>query len=174
MTTFSTFRLQHVYNFPYFPQVINNSVDGRVYAELASSIIKTCRTVGLRICGLYGLISLPSGMSFFRQILATVLVLTMAMTICSTCVAEAMASSCCTEPCTECACGFEAMSLDADPIKAVVIPAPVSFEPLIAFSVVQAPSDIARRTSRGWTRGSYLPIPLSSSIRLSLLSVYLI
>lgn len=55
MTTFSTFRLQGVHNFRYFPQVINNTVDGRVYAELASSIIKACCTVGLRIRGIYGI-----------------------------------------------------------------------------------------------------------------------
>ncbi len=173
MTTFSTFCLQHVHKYDYFPQVINK-LDGRVYAELASGIIKACRTVGLRIRGLYGLISLPSGMSSIRQFLAAVLVLTMTLTISSTVVAEAMASSCCSEPCTECACGFEAMPTDADAAAFVVNPSLQMFDPVFATHIVQAPSDIAHRTSRGRTHGSDLPIPLSSSIRLSQLSVYLI
>jgi hypothetical protein len=89
-------------------------------------------------------------------------------------VVEAMASSCCSEPCTECACGFEAMPLDADPASLVVIPSPQTFDPIIASSVVQVSSDIAPRTSHGRTHASDLPIPIETGTRLSILSVYLI
>ncbi len=171
MTNFSTFFLLRVHKYDYFPQVINKC-GGRVYAELAPDFIKARRTVGLGFRGLYGIIPYHSGMSLIRQFLATVLVLTMTMTICSTCVVEAMASSCCSEPCAECVCGFEAMPLDADLANVVVIPSPQTFDPVYATHIVQAPSDLAPRTS-------HLPLPLtplpqSTRIRLSMLSVYLI
>ena len=111
-------------------------------------------------------------MPLIRQIIATVLVLTMTMTISSTVVAEAFASSCCSEPCTDCACGFEAMPFDADPMQSVVIPAPQTFDPVFASSVVQVSSDIARRTSRPYL--PITPLPKETSSRLSMLSVYLI
>jgi len=171
MTIFSTFCLHNVHKYDYFPQVVNK-LDGRVYAELAPSFIEACRTVGFGFRSLYGLISLSSGMSLIRQFLATVMVLTMTVTICSTCAVEAMASTCCSEPCTECACGFEAMPHDADVAALVVVPSPQSFDPLLAYSVIQASSDIAPRTSH--PRLPLTPLPQSTSIRLSMLSVYLI
>lgn len=174
MTSLSTFCLHSVDNIPYFPQVINNSVDGRVYAQVASGISKACRAVGFGIRNFYGLISFTSHMSLFRQVLAAVLVLSMTMAWCSTCMAEAMTSSCCSEPCTECACGFEAMPLDADDALVVVVPSPQTVDPVLAYRVVSTSSDIARRTSSGRAHGPDLAYPPSTSARLSQLSVYLI
>jgi hypothetical protein len=103
-----------------------------------------------------------------------VVLLAMVWAWCPPCVAAIQAAnSCCSQPCDDCACGFEAMPADLDPAPAVVIPSPLTLEPVFESNHSMGTSDIALRTSHNRTHRSD-PAPPSTNARLSLLSVYLI
>lgn len=111
----------------------------------------------------------------FQRLTSVLVLVAMIGAWCPPCI-EMMqaASTCCTQPCDECACGFEATPADVDPAPAVVVASPLTLEPVLESSVDLASSYVAPRTLHGRTRGSDLPSPPSASLRLSLLSVYLI
>jgi hypothetical protein len=66
------------------------------------------------------------------------------------------------------------MPADVDPAAAVVVASPLTLEPVFETVHAMGTSDIALRSSPSDFPLSPFSIPLSTSIRLSILSVYLI
>lgn len=109
-----------------------------------------------------------------QRLTAMVVLLAMVWAWCPPCLmAFQAADTCCAQPCDECACGFEAMPADVDPAEAVVVASPLTLDPVLATIQAESASHLSPRTSTDFPL-SPLPIPLSTSSRLSILSVYLI
>ena len=65
------------------------------------------------------------------------------------------------------------MPADVDPAQAVVVASPLTLEPVLASIQAESASHLSLRTSSDFPLSPF-PIPLSTSSRLSKLSVYLI
>ena len=157
------------------------------YTQLLSLCVWLCRIGVLSSrnsrcsCSSVSCSSRGNSLSLFmiriQRLTSIVVLLAMVGAWCPPCLAAIQAaSSCCTQPCDACACGFEAMSADVDPAAAVVVASPLTLEPALLSSYV-APFAALRagsRTSPSDLPLSPFPFPLSTSARLSILSVYLI
>jgi hypothetical protein len=66
------------------------------------------------------------------------------------------------------------MPADVDPAPAVVVASPLTLDPIFETNHAMSASDNAPRTSPSDFPLSPFPFPLSTSTRLSILSVYLI